>query len=69
MTLAYVTTRQRDRAEIRAGRDVAAKMCERRGLHRASFQVFFGDTAPPALTFERGNRNGASVLIVDFACP
>jgi hypothetical protein len=104
MTLPYVTTRQRERAEIRAGRDVAVKMCERRGFHRASFEVSFGDTAPPALTamlvsreigllfsfprpvarlprtawavavrhglmFEKDNANGASVLLVDFACP
>lgn len=104
MTLPYVTTNQRDRAEIRAARGVAANMCKRRGFHRASFQVSFGDTAPPALTpmlvsreigllfsyprpvarlprtawaiavrhglmFEKDNPNGASVLLVDFACP
>ena len=99
-----MTTNQRDRAEIRAARGVAANMCKRRGFHRASFQVSFGDTAPPPITpmlvsreigllfsyprpvarlprtawaiavrhglmFEKDNPNGASVLLVDFACP
>jgi hypothetical protein len=108
MTLPYVRTHQlkaASQAEIRAGGDVAIKMCERRGFHRAFFQVSLGDTAPPpvltpivvsrliaflfaspravarlprtawavafghGLVFQKDNPNGASALIVDFACP